>query len=109
MVIAATTLSIPAFAAHKDGIYNGRIWKANLNIYNRQQRYVATFSVTDTSQNDLSTRNTVNYYDGKSRTFSWWDNGFAVWDATGESGVYIKNASMQYLYKGLSGTLYEVA
>ena len=109
VVIAATTLSITAFAAHKDGMYNGKIWKANLNIYNNKQRLVATFSVAGESQYYLTTKITINYYDRQPRTLSCWSNGYINWDATGETGVYITYASLHYIYKGLSGTISEVA
>ena len=109
VVIVATALSVTAFAAHKDGIYNGKIWKANLNIYNNKQRLVATFSVAGESQYDLDTKITIKYFDKQNQTISFWSNGYTVWDVTGKSGVYIKSASMHYIYKGLSGTINEIA
>ena len=107
VVIAATVLSVTAFAAHRDGFYNGKSWKANLDIYSRTQ-LVGTFSMDGISKYDLDTKITINYAyynSGKSVTTSFWSNGYVVWGDRSNSSIYIKNASMLYIYKGLSGTL----
>ena len=110
VVIAATVLSVTAFAAHRDGFYNGKSWKVNLNIYSRTQ-LVGTFSVQEVSSSALTTKMNINCRtrDGYlSKIF--WDDGYVSWNVNSVTGgTAIISAQMTYIYKGLSGTIGTVA
>ena len=110
VVIAATVLSVTAFAAHRDGFYNGKSWKVNLNIYSRTQ-LVGTFSVQEVSSSDVITKVIVDYNKttGLKTTRTFWDDGYVSWNVYNYSGSSINSAQMTYIYKGLSGTIGTVA
>jgi len=113
VVIAATTLSIPAFAysSHSSGVYNGQTWHAYLTATVSYTK--GSFTIPSSGITSITTKSYVSQAINPGKVYTFAESSYSLngsvsyyLNYSGMSAIAVAQAEMTFHYKSLSGTLY---